>query len=333
MSLIDAKNIIKQLANLGFPLKMLSLFWLGEPLINPQIIDIISFIKETAENTPFFQECELHTNALLFTPDLQKRLLDHIPEGFRILFSIDAYNKNTYKKIKHGNFEEVINNIKYFIKNSSKYNIQAIFQFIVTKDNFEEYKSFYKLFSRLFKENDLDYQVTAWHDWTKNNVIYYKYCDPLTDCENNNQKYFDSVCEWVKTLPEHKVFYVPEFEQPESIYPCPDFIYPCASCFENPTIRWDGEMTTCCHDTAMGNSLGNIIEHGFERLWFGEKINLLREQMLCGKPIFSETCKNCSFRYSNNTHHLNEYYLFRLLKRLDLSHLISKYIEYKAGKK
>jgi len=326
----DANRIFSELSSLGFPIKLLSLFWMGEPLLNPDILKILKLLKKYQNAHSFYQKCELHTNAIAFTPEFQEIFLKNAPPDMRILFSIDAASKDTYRKIKNGDFNIVMENIKHYIDNFSNYDIQSIFQFIVTPENFCEYKEFYEIFSNLLRE--YDYQVTAWHDWIKKFIIYFKYCDPLVNDNRMNESLYKVVTEWIKTLSEHRIFFIPEYEPRECVLPSKGFKYPCASCFENPTIRWDGEVTTCCHDIDMKNSLGNILKDGFKNIWFGEKINELRKNMLTGVDIKNGACHDCSFRDSSNTHHLNEYYLFKLLKRLNMENIILEYLMYKAGK-
>ncbi len=58
---------------------------------------------------------------------------------------------------------------------------------------------------------------------------------------------------------------------------------PCSGPFKTPAIMWDGTLTICCFDGMMNLSLGNVKEHSFEELWYGDAANEIRLKHIRGE--------------------------------------------------
>ncbi|HYA87062.1 MAG TPA: radical SAM protein [Nitrospirota bacterium] len=84
----------------------------GEPLLHPQITDMIAFCEQKNLDTIFA------TNATLLTKDLSKELLS---AGLsNIEFSVDGLD-NTYKKIRNTSIDGVLQNITDFLEINKKF--------------------------------------------------------------------------------------------------------------------------------------------------------------------------------------------------------------------
>ncbi len=78
----------------------------GEPLLHPQIIDMVAYAHEQKKHV------SLTTNATLLSPELNRRLLE---AGLNVLkVSVDG-TKKTYEKIRRFSYEKIKENIKNFI--------------------------------------------------------------------------------------------------------------------------------------------------------------------------------------------------------------------------
>ena len=91
-------------------LRAVSLNGNNEPLLTPNLHEYVRAAKEAGVLDIMF-----HTNALLLTEDISAKLLD---AGLtRIMFSLDAINKETYDRIRIGSdFGRVMCNINYFLE-------------------------------------------------------------------------------------------------------------------------------------------------------------------------------------------------------------------------
>lgn len=83
----------------------------GEPLLNPQIFDLIDHIKTVAPSTLL----NMDTNALLLDEAKAEKILDSKLDV--LLFSVNAATPETYKKVRGSTkFDQVIANIERFLK-------------------------------------------------------------------------------------------------------------------------------------------------------------------------------------------------------------------------
>ncbi|MDD5090215.1 MAG: SPASM domain-containing protein [Candidatus Wallbacteria bacterium] len=326
------KTILERdLRGLPFPVKRLSLFWFGEPLLHPDFPLMLALTGKAAREKPFYEVLEVHTSGQDFTADIQDAVMRDPPPGLRLVFSIDASRPETYRSLKGGEIDTVLSNVRYLLKNHACADIQTVFQFIVHPENCSEANEFYSRISDMLKENRRDYQVTAWEDFVKPFVIRFRFCDPLKPEDHAvYQGLFQSTCDWVAGLPEHRVMYCPEYIPPESIPAKPGFRPFCPLMLSNPSIRSDGTLTFCCHDTEGLNAVGSLACESFHELWF-EKAWKGREDMLRGDLSSLPACRDCAFYSSPNRLPLNEYWLFRFLERSGRKNLIVEYLNRKRG--
>ncbi len=90
-----------------------NLFHRGEPLLHPEITQMISYAKQNGILT-----C-IHTNATLLDENISEKL---ILSGLdKIFFSFDSYNKNDYEKNRKGSdYDKTLSNIINFLQIKKK---------------------------------------------------------------------------------------------------------------------------------------------------------------------------------------------------------------------
>jgi radical SAM protein with 4Fe4S-binding SPASM domain len=72
---------------------------------------------------------------------------------------------------------------------------------------------------------------------------------------------------------------------------------PCAGLWNTPMIHVNGEVTTCCLDEHLENTIGNITEHSLDQLWNGAKMNRWRKAHIAGKfEASGPLCTRCNWR-------------------------------------
>jgi radical SAM protein with 4Fe4S-binding SPASM domain len=100
------KRLIDEATELG--VYALKLNWLGEPLMNPRIVDMVRYAKNRG-----IEDVIMNTNAVLLN---EKMSHDLISAGIdRLFFSFDSPNRETYEKIRVGaKYDETLTNIKRF---------------------------------------------------------------------------------------------------------------------------------------------------------------------------------------------------------------------------
>ena len=100
------KRLVDEASSLG--VYAIKLTWLGEPLMNPKIIDMVKYAKDKG-----IEDVIMNTNAVLLNEGMSRGL---IKAGIdRIFFSFDSPEKESYEKIRVGaNYDEVLKNIIAF---------------------------------------------------------------------------------------------------------------------------------------------------------------------------------------------------------------------------
>lgn len=106
LALSDVELLAKQFAELGIPSLWLSG---GEPLIHPEIDQILKIFGQT-KPLDFW----MVTNGLMLTESLSSTIVE---AGLTWLsVSVDAAKAETYKKIRGGNYQKLLENINTFLK-------------------------------------------------------------------------------------------------------------------------------------------------------------------------------------------------------------------------
>ncbi len=161
MKLKDFKIIIDKLLAEKQSFRDIVLFWFGEPLLNPDFKEMVTYL-ESKRDKKLFDRILIHTNGSLLTKELSDFLIK-LKGDFFFHFSIDAATKETYEKIRvGGDWNEVLANIQYFLqKKKGKKNISAVLQFIVMEENKNELGKFKEDWSNFFRENNMKFSVAT----------------------------------------------------------------------------------------------------------------------------------------------------------------------------
>jgi hypothetical protein len=72
---------------------------------------------------------------------------------------------------------------------------------------------------------------------------------------------------------------------------------PCAGLWNTPMVHVNGEVTTCCLDEHLVNSVGNLCRKPLHEIWNGETMNKWRIAHIEGR--FSDSgplCTKCNWR-------------------------------------
>ncbi len=124
----------------------LKLHWRGEPILHPNIVDMVSYAKDKG-----FIDVWITTNGLTLDEKMSNGLIDAGLD--RMAFSIDGVTKETYEKIRKGSdFESVIKNTEKFIELRNKRGLKKPYidvRIVVMKENKHEVEVFKKKWSKV----------------------------------------------------------------------------------------------------------------------------------------------------------------------------------------
>ncbi|MFH1850234.1 MAG: radical SAM protein [archaeon] len=170
-------------------------FFRGESLFHPKFREIIQYL---ADNRNLFGFYTFHTNACYLAKGTADVLLDaysHMQYG-ELYFSIDAASEEIYQKVRPGgDYNETINNIKYFILQKKKRGIKyplMIFQFVVRDENLKDAQKFYDHWSSFLKENSIDFTINSDYSRIINvhkihrNLIYFRRLETKPENQEKN---------------------------------------------------------------------------------------------------------------------------------------------------
>lgn len=140
MSLETYIKILNQIKEFPYKLKMLSLTGQGEPLINKNLPLMVNLAKEAN----VAERIEIITNGALLTKDMANGLINGGLDTLRL--SLQGLTSDKYSEICGVNveFEQFMENIKYFYKNKKNTNLFVKIMDVSLEPGEEE--KFYELF-------------------------------------------------------------------------------------------------------------------------------------------------------------------------------------------
>jgi radical SAM protein with 4Fe4S-binding SPASM domain len=219
--------------------KIIGLAFFGEPLIHPQIIDMIDYAQKSGLSA------RLSTNGIALNKDLANKILDYHSSAIEI--SMDGYNEKEYFEGKQVNkFNEAKANILYLLDRAKEKKSEAVFNIhFVDAGNVSFFnklrfiKFWRKKLEGLNSATSFYYEP---HNWagTRNNI-------------RDKMSFLDrALSSW------------------ELKKPC---VY-----INSLNINWNGNVQICSNDPTEIAVIGNINNSDFEEVYNGERrLNYLEE--------------------------------------------------------
>ncbi len=251
------RNTIDQLHN---QLIYVILYFQGEPYINPQFLDMVSYAKN--KNLYTITSTNGH-----FLDDNNARKT--VESGLdRIIISIDGITQETYAAYrKEGNLQTVIDGTKNLIKWKKELRSTTpyiIFQFLVVKPNEHEIDGLFEL----AKDVGVD-EVKI-----KTAQIY--------DYKNGS--------DLIPTIEKHARYR----KNSDGTYSIKSkLLNQCWKMWNSCVITWDGLVVPCCFDKDANYRLGNLKSQSFKQIWGAPDYQNFRQMILQGRDKI-DICTNCT---------------------------------------
>jgi hypothetical protein len=295
-----ARALFDDLARVGARFDTLILFWLGEPLIHPDVGAIHAAALRAAGEHGIFGRVELHTNATHLTPDRVRAALNASPVPQVWHLTIDAATAPTYAKVKGRDlYTRVEANVEAFLAGKARLgapNPRVVLQFIVGRNNAHEADAFRARWGRTLDRLGLPWRAAAQEVPAGDDaIVFYRQLDaPSPEAqEAENAVYRETVARLGLALPR------PE-RSPARVGPAEGSI-PCGCLWKAPTVGWDGRVTTCTRDNRHENALGNLHEIPFSQLWWGSRMRGVRARVARGEAPGLPACEGCFIPLSANS--------------------------------
>jgi len=229
---------------------MVSFVGMGEPLLDKGLEEKIKMAKAFG-----FKRARVITNASALTDKRARKLLDAGMD--LVIVSVDSIDPATYESIRVNlSFDQVINNIKNFVKlrNEGNYDAEIHVRMIVVDRNKGEVEE------------------------------YINYWKPIVD---------DKKGDLVLSFPEHNWPQAdPRGELGQKLYPKTT---ECSYLSDRLTVQATGAIQLCCVDNnADFFDLGNVFDADPIRVYNGEIFSKCRELMVKGEIDKIDPCKYCN---------------------------------------
>lgn len=238
----------------------LTLYFQGEPFLNPDFFNIISIANKYRIYTL------TSTNGHYLTEENSMKV---IKSGLdRIIISVDSFDQKTYSRYRvGGNIETVKNGITNLIRVRSQMKSKKpliIFQFIIHKGNEMQIADLKKSSFKLGADR-VAFKSMQIYDYESGSTF-------IPD-NNKYSRYKKST---------------------EGIYEIKNrFFNHCWKMWHSCVITWDGLVTPCCFDKDASHKLGKIGEMDLKEIWNGKTYHDFRKTILTNRSSV-DICTNCS---------------------------------------
>jgi len=286
----DFKRFIDQLTP---SLSRLTLYFQGEPYLNRDLFDMISY----ARARKIFVWTS--TNGHYLTEQNIRRTIE---AGLnKLVIPVDGTDQAAYEQYRiGGSLETVLEGIRRFVRISremkSRYPRLEI-QFLVLKSN-EHQKIEIKKLGNLLGMDRTVLKTAQFYDFEQGNALmpeagkYCRYKRTGGQADKRAQGHRGTEAQSHQSRVTN-----PESRIPDSQFiiknPMPDR---CFRMWSGCVITWDGKVAPCCFDKDADHCLGDLNEQTFEEIWRGEKYSQFRQTILKNRKSV-DICRNCSQRW------------------------------------
>lgn len=242
-------------------LTYLVFYFQGEPYLNPDFLDMVSYAASKKIYTA------TSTNAHYLNDANAKRTVESGLD--RLIISIDGTTQETYQQYRvGGRLSKVLEGAANIMKWKKELKSQTpfvIFQFLVVRHNEHQIEEIH----RLAKEVGVDQvrlKTAQVYDYENdpNNLI------PLNNKYSRYKKSADGKTKFKGNNKNH-----------------------CWRLWHDPVITWDGSVVPCCFDKDAQHKLGNLKEQSFAALWHNKDYQVFRTKILASRKNI-DICANCS---------------------------------------
>lgn len=271
------EKIIDGIAAFPDQLKILRISGNGEPLLNPELPEMIRYAKQRGVS----EWIEIVTNGSKLNPELNERLIESGLDRIRI--SIEEISEEGYREMAGANvaLDQLCSNIKDIYERSVRTGgrcevyIKTVDAAVGTK---EKEETFYRLFGDICHRIWIDHVIPLWSGWN--------------DIENR----FD-----LQRIGMHG-----QVSGETAVCPFP---------FYSLVINPDGIVTVCCSDWLRSLAIGDLTDQSLLEVWNGEPLRTFWTDMLSGNRNKYEMCAQCGYLRYNSTDNIDAY-AAEILKRM-----------------
>lgn len=240
-------------------LSYLTLYFQGEPYLNPLFFDLIQY----ASSKNIFTTTS--TNAHFLADNNAKKTIESGLD--KLIVSVDGIDQETYEKYRiGGKFEKVIDGIKnivYWKNQLQKKNPMIVLQFLVLRSNQHQITAI-KTLGKSLGVDQVSLKTAQIYDLHKGSGLI-----PDNPAHSRYKKINGSY------RVNHKLN------------------NKCWRLWSSSVITWDGKVVPCCFDKDAKYILGNLQRDSLHNVWRASGQKSFRKQILDSREKI-DICRNCT---------------------------------------
>lgn len=265
---------------------------IGEPLLHDEAVNVIEKLKFNGIKVM------LNTNGVILDENISEQLLKCNID--RIMISLDATNKEMYKKIKGRDFyNKVLDNIFILLNTKKKLSSRTQIQINMLRmtENFQEIEEAIKFWSDALGNGDIIYSREV--KTLANQVDDFRVVnDNLRDIDYDYNKSLTAFKQHLKSKgTDISKYVVEDWTKVLNINNKSDTKVICRHLWNYTMILFNGDVSACCIDFNGQLIMGNIKQSNIVEIWKGSKYQEMRNMFLNQKYNSISLCKNCNEWY------------------------------------
>jgi radical SAM protein with 4Fe4S-binding SPASM domain len=245
---------------LGSRLSYLIFYFQGEPYINPDFLEMVTYASEKGIYTI------TSTNGHFLDDRSARRTVESGLD--RLIISVDGTTQEVYEQYrKGGNLETVLQGAERVVRWKRELKSATphiVFQFLVVRPNEHQIEEVQALAKKIGVD-EVKLKTAQVYDYQQGN--------PLIPTINRYARYA---------------------QQPDGSWQIKNkLLNHCWKLWHACVITWDGQVVPCCFDKDAQHRLGDLKQTSFSSIWKGETYNAFRRRLLEGRDQI-DICQNCT---------------------------------------
>ncbi len=258
------KNIFDQLYA---SLETVNLYSWGEPLLNPQLGEIVRYIKRKKRSINVVTSTNLNIK--------DKKVLDNlISSGIdEIIVSCDGVTQDSYSRYRvGGDLSLVVENMKYLVSKKKEYGVKVriVWNFLVFKHNENELG----VAKKMAEEIGVEFRVGMMRTTMKDEIL-----KPHSETIAKDK-------DWIPDNPEYSAYDKKKLVPKKQVKTC-------RKPWQEITVNWNGEVFPCCAVYGDAFSFADASKESVRIIWNNNKYIRAREEILKKNKESRTICGIC----------------------------------------
>lgn len=270
----------------------LRLGWAGEPLLHPQVEEILRWLGETWQSKPYARRIEIVTNGTLLNHNYCRITAEQGAVPWTWIFQVDAFDKDSF--LAHHQeqlWDRVLDNVNFLLKEVAEKKpaqLRIVLQDTVTGATASDVARFAEFWESHLDSYGLAVQRKAGGLPTdQGHWLHFRRPDPpdLEGIRGADSLYREALGAVGLSHPP----------------PAPDEHRTCAAYWKTPTVSWDGKVVLCEVDTQQSMKVAEATVGSLSEAWWtGPRLHQIREQVRREDLSGLSLCNGCQQPYSPN---------------------------------